>query len=258
MPEMSTYRDGVPSWIDLTSPDVGASMTFYTGLLGWEASAAAAPEAGGYTMFTMHGKQVAGVGPIMGPGHPPAWTTYVNVTDADATAKRAADGGGTVLLTPMDVMDQGRMAVFADPEGAVLGLWQPGAHTGAQLVNEPGAYCWSELAAHDVARAKDFYATVFGWDGITEQAGPVSYTEFRLAGAALAGMFKIGPEMPADTPPHWGVYIAVANCDATVAAATRLGAAVVRPPQDIRVGRFAVLADPQGAFFRVIALTSQS
>lgn len=257
MPEMSAYRDGVPSWIDLASPDVEASKAFYAELFGWQASPAA-PGAGGYTLFTLNGKQVAGVGPIMSPDQPTAWMTYVNVSDADGTVKKIGDAGGNILMAPMDVMDQGRMAVFADPSGAVLGLWQPRAHTGAQLVNDPGTYCWSELATRDTAAAKAFYAAVFGWQEHTELTGPMEYTEFRRDDKPVAGMFPMGDIMPADTPPHWGVYLAVAGCDATVDTATRLGAEVVAPAMDIPPGRFAVLRDPQGAFFRVLQLSGQS
>jgi predicted enzyme related to lactoylglutathione lyase len=255
MPEMSAYGDGVPSWVNLASPDLEGSKTFYTGLFGWEMFTAPVEEAGGYTLCSIGGKQVAGIGPIMNEGQPPAWMTYVNVTDADGTAKKIADAGGSVIVPPTDVMDQGRMVVFADPSGAALGLWQAGMHTGAQLVNEPGTFCWSELATRDVEGAKRFYDAVFGWDAHTESAGPMSYTEFKLGGNSIAGMFEIGGDMPADMPPHWGVYFAVADCDAAVGTASALGATVIQPPMDIPVGRFAMLQDPQGAFFRVIKLS---
>jgi hypothetical protein len=255
---MSGYGDGVPSWIDLASPDVEASKAFYTALFGWAAETAPVPEAGGYTLFTLRGKQVAGVGPVMSPDQPPAWTTYVNESDADGTAKKIVDAGGSLMMPPMDVMDQGRMAIFADPAGAVLGLWQPAAHTGAQLVNEPGAYCWSELAARDPEGAKEFYATVFGWEPSDESMGPMEYTEFKVGGQSIAGMFPINESMPADMPSYWGVYIAVADCDATVATATTLGATVVVPAMDIPIGRFAGLKDPHGAVFSVIQLADQS
>src|SRR6266496_3939802 len=258
MPEMSGYREGVPSWTDLASPDVEASKAFYSALFGWEANTVPAPEAGGYTLFTMNGKQVAGVGPIMTEGQPSVWMTYVNVADADGIAKQVADAGGDVLMAPMDVLDQGRLAVFADPTGAVIGVWQPAAHTGAQLVNEPVSYCWSELATRDVDGAKAFYSAVFGWDSATGTDGPMAYTEFKVDGDSIAGMFQMAGMMPDDVPPHWGVYFAVADCDATVDAASGLGASVAVPAMDVPIGRFAALTDPHGAFFRVIKLASES
>jgi predicted enzyme related to lactoylglutathione lyase len=254
MPEMTAYSDGVPSWTDLASPDMEASKAFYTALFGWEVETSPAPEAGGYTLPTLRGKQVAGMGPVMGPDQPPAWMTYINESDADGTVKRATDAGGTVIVPPMDVMDQGRMAILADPTGAVIGVWQPGLHTGAQLVNEPGTYCWSELATRDPERAKAFYAAAFGWEASSEPMGPMQYTEFKVGGQSIAGMFPIGGTMPADMPSYWGVYFAVADCDATVAVATSLGANIVTAAMDIPIGRFAGLRDPQGAYFSVIQL----
>jgi len=148
--------------------------------------------------------------------------------------------------------------VFADPTGAVIGVWQPAAHTGAQLVNEPVSYCWSELATRDVDGAKAFYSAVFGWDSATGTDGPMAYTEFKVDGDSIAGMFQMAGMMPDDVPPHWGVYFAVADCDATVDAASGLGASVAVPAMDVPIGRFAALTDPHGAFFRVIKLASES
>ena len=82
-------------------------------------------ETGGYGFFLKDGKLVAGYGPQMNPG-PPVWTTYVSVADADETAAKVTAAGGTVLMPPMDVMTAGRMAVFQDPGGAFLSIWQPG------------------------------------------------------------------------------------------------------------------------------------
>ena len=118
------------------------------------------------------------------------------------------------------------MAVFADPLGAVIGLWQPNQHTGAQLVNEPGTYCWSELITTDLDASKAFYGAVFGW-GAEEQGppgGPPAYTEWKLGGRSVGGMMPKSPDMPAEMPPIWGVYFAVADTDATVAKAQELGA----------------------------------
>ena len=137
-----------PTWTD--------ARKFYRGLFGWN-TPEGPPEAGGYSVCDIDGKTVAGLGPNMNPAAPPHWSTYVNVDSADDTVAKVEANGGTVYVAPMDVMDAGRMAVFADPDGAVIGLWQPGQHMGAQLVNEPGTYCWSELMTDDLAGAKVFY-----------------------------------------------------------------------------------------------------
>src|SRR3954451_15353095 len=132
---IETYEEGVPSWVDVACPDLGAGRAVYSALFGWDIPEGP-QEAGGYSIAMKNGRTVAGVGPQMNPMQPPAWTNYVNVSSADATAQKITANGGMLFMEPMDVMDVGRMAIFADPMGAVPGLWQPKTHTGAQAVNE--------------------------------------------------------------------------------------------------------------------------
>ncbi len=256
--EIEKYDDGVPSWVDMSCDDLPKARAFYAGLLGWE-TPEGPPEAGGYSVCLLHGKTVAGLGPQMNPEAPSAWVTYVNVDSADATVAKVAANGGTVFVEPMDVMDAGRMAIFADPQGAVIGLWQPGTHMGAEVVNEPGALCWNELVTSDLDGAKAFYKAVFGW-GAADQGppeGPPAYVEWKLDDRSIGGMMPKTPEMPAEMPPLWGVYFAVADVDASVAKAQELGGALFMGPMDIEPGRFAVLADDQGVMFNLITMASE-
>ncbi len=242
-----TYEPGVPMWVDLGSPDVAASQRFYGQLFGWQAQDLG-PDAGGYTMFLLDGKMAAAVGPLMSPQQPPAWSTYVCTSDATATARAVEQAGGTVVMEPFDVMDQGRMGVFTDSGGAYFSVWQPGKHTGAEVVNVPGAFSWNELATRDIDGAKRFYGAVFGWGAETHG----DYTEWKLGGRSIGGAMPMGDRYPPNVPPHWLVYFTVANTDEIVQRAQQLGARVMAPPQDIPQGRFAVLVDPQGATFGVI------
>jgi predicted enzyme related to lactoylglutathione lyase len=150
MSERSSYEPGVPCWVDLGSPDLDASVEFYTALFGWQVPESEnVEETGGYRRATRNGADVCGMMPLMQEGQPPAWSSYVSVADADATAAAVTENGGSVIAEPMDVMELGRMAVFADPGGAVFGIWQPGTFHGAGLVNEPGALAWNELNTRD-------------------------------------------------------------------------------------------------------------
>jgi len=250
--EVEKYEHGVPSWVDLGTTDLPGARTFYGTLFGWD-TPEGPPEAGGYTVATLRGKPVAGLGPQMNPQAPPSWMTYVNVDDADAVVAKVAPAGGQVLAGPMDVMDVGRMAVIADPVFAVIGIWQPKTHKGAEIVNEPNTYCWSELVTTDTEGAKAFYNAVFGW-GEATQGEEFVYTEWKLGDRSLGGMMAKPPEMPAEVPPHWGVYFAVDDADRTVARIGELGGQVVMGPTDIEPGRFAVAMDPAGVFFNVLAL----
>ena len=126
MSERNGYAPGTPCWVDVSSTDIEGSKRFYSELFGWNAFTVPAPEADGYTLFDLRGKQVAGLGPSQEEWGPPAWSTYIWSDDADETASRVSDAGGTVLMGPMDVMDAGRMVFAKDPTGGVFGVWQAG------------------------------------------------------------------------------------------------------------------------------------
>ena len=255
---MPDYAPGTPSWVELSSPDVDASAAFYRDVMGWDAiEPGPAEETGGYRMFEQDGQAVAGLMGHMQEGQPTVWATYVNVADADETASRVKAAGGGVIVEPMDVMDIGRMAVFADPTGAVFGVWQPKAFAGADLVNAPNSLCWNELLTRDREAGKAFYPAVFGWVAgrAAFPGAPETYIVWEVAGKPVGGMMQMTDEMfPAEVPPHWGVCFAVADCDATTAKARELGATVTAEPMDTPIGRFAGLIDPQGASFAVMRL----
>ena len=251
MPDTNGVAAGTPSWIDLGSPDVDASVKFYGDLFGWTADPGS-PEFGGYRMLRSGGKQVAGVGPLMNPQQPPAWTTYVSVDDAKATSEKAKKAGGQVLVETMQVGDAGSMAILQDPTGAVFGLWQPDQHKGAELFNTPVSLTWNELSTRDPEAAKRFYSAVFGWDPHTHGEGSEAYTEWHLSGKSIGGMMQTPAQVPAAVPPYWLSYFTVSDTEATVKKAQDLGAQVLVPPTTIPQGVFAVLTDPAGAAFAVI------
>jgi predicted enzyme related to lactoylglutathione lyase len=248
--EIDNYEHGVPSWVDLSTPDLAKAREFYAALFGWTVNEGP-PEAGGYSIAELRGRPVAGIGPQMNPG-PPVWATYVNVDDADTVVKAAAAAGGTPFMEPMDVMDVGRMAFFADPQGAAIGVWQPKAHKGAGIVNEPGTLTWNELVTSDTDAGAAFYREVFGWGALTHGEGAGAYTEFQVGGRSIAGMMAKTPDMPAEMPSYWGVYFSVEGADATVQRVSELGGQVMMPPRDIEPGRFAILVDPTGAMFSIL------
>ncbi len=252
MVEMTEYAPGTPIWVDVSTPDMEATKAFYGGLFGWEG--VTNEEMGGYTNFTLGGKMVCGGAPTMTPDQHPAWSTYVAVVDADATAKAVQASGGQVAMEPMSVMHLGRMAIFQDPTGAYFGIWQPGAHKGAQLANEPGSFSWNELQTRDIDAAKGFYTKVFPWTAETHGEGEFAYTEWKVDGRSIAGGLQMGANFPAEVPPNWQTYFAVADCDATVTKVQELGGKVLMPGMDIDQGRFAVVSDPHGAVFAVIQL----
>jgi uncharacterized protein len=251
MSERTSYEPGTPSWVDLSTSDPAAAKEFYGGLFGWEATdAGSVEETGGYAMFTLRGKQVAGVSPLMDPNQPQVWSTYISTDDADAAVARARDAGAQVVVEPMDVMDAGRMAFVAHPAGGFVGMWQPGKHIGAQLVNEPGSLSWNQLHTRDKEGAAAFYGAVFGWT-LGDFGG---MGVWNLGENGIGGIMDMPPGSPDDLPAFWMTIFSVADADESVAKASELGGAVVSPPTDLEgIGRFALLTDPQGVYFGIIA-----
>ncbi len=255
MAETQAIAIGVPGYFDLSTIDTAAAQQFYGSLFGWSGDVFPDPEAGGYGMFKLEGKETAGFGPRQDPNQPPAWTMYVLVDDAQATTQRAKDAGGMAFLEPREVFEEGIMAILADPSGAVFGIWQPKKHGGIEVAHLPNTYAWSELHSRDVAAATAFFRAVFAWDPQESMGSPEdqAYTEFHVDGRSIAGGMAMTAE-PAGTPSYWLVYFAVDDPDAAAAKATQLGASTLMPPSDFPGGRFAILQDPQGAAFGVLRL----
>jgi predicted enzyme related to lactoylglutathione lyase len=258
MPETTSYRHGTPCWVDLATTDLAGAQDFYAQVLGWT-YVDTGEEGGHYQMAMLRDRPVAGMMAMMpemsAAGVPSSWTAYLAADDADEVAKRIADHGGVVLNGPMDVMTQGRMLVARDPAGAVFGVWQGIDMKGAGFTAEPGAFAWHELLSRDPAAAGDFYAGVFGFRLEAMEVGlPGPYTILMVGDEQVAGMMAMPDQVPADVPSYWNVYFAVADADAAVDTARRLGATVLMEPMDSPYGRLATLADPQGAVLSVMRL----
>jgi predicted enzyme related to lactoylglutathione lyase len=269
MSDQDRYIPGVPCWIDTNQPDPDAAAAFYGGLFGWQFDDVTPPGAPvRYLAALLRDEPVAGVA-SQPPGseRPVAWDTYVWVTDADETAARVREAGGTVLTEPVDIGDSGRTALCADPDGAEFCLWQPGEHRGATVVNEHGSLNFNALTTPSLDRAAAFYGAVFGWElldlGEWSAWALPAYGDFleqrnpgmRESMAAMGGpgrfeevVASVTPDS-GNAPPHWGVTFAVDDADAIAARATELGGRVLVDPFDAPWVRMTVITDPQGATF---------
>ena len=253
----TAWPAGTPCWVDLGVDDIGRASAFYGGLFGWHIQEGP-PEAGGYSMCEVNGRPVAGIGPKLGPAETPAaWTTYLASDDADDTVSKIKAAGGQVVAGPMDVMDAGRTAVAADPGGALFGVWQAGAHTGAGLANEPGSLSWNENMSRDFDGNKAFYRAVFGYDYGDLSSQGFNYATADLDGRPVAGIGELDLNLPPEVPANWAAYFGVPDADAAVARAVELGGGVVRPAWDTPYGRMAVLADDQGAVFAIVSSSGE-
>jgi predicted enzyme related to lactoylglutathione lyase len=247
----TAWAPGTPCWVDLMTTDQPAAREFYAALFGW-AIDVGPEETGHYGMASLDGRNVAGIGGMMGMDHPPVWSTYLATADIDETAKAVGAAGGTMVAAPMDVMDFGRMAFVQAPGGGVSGLWQAGTHSGFGLANEPGSVTWNEFMGRDYEDAKKFFADVFGYTYADMSGEGFEYSMIEVDGNTVGGIGTLPPEVPEHVPAHWRMYFAVDDCDAAVAKVTDLGGKVLRPPMDMPYGRHADVADPQGAMFSVL------
>jgi len=265
MEQNDRYIPGVPCWIDTTQPDPDTGAAFYAELFGWELEDRMPPGSPGkYYVARIRGEDVGAVS-SQPEGAPEAavWNTYVWVEDADETAAKVRAAGGAVLTEPFDVGDAGRMATFADPEGAAVCVWQAKEHRGAAVVNEHGSLNFNSLSTRDLEGAQAFYGAVFGWEIIHGSfwalPGYGDFLEQRNPGMreGMAGMgaperfedVVASVSLAPDDEPHWSVTFAVDDADAVAARAAELGGSVVVAPFDAPWVRMTIISDPQGATF---------
>jgi uncharacterized protein len=267
MDQRRTFPSGVPCWIDIEPADADEAQQFYAGLFGWTFSDAMPPGAPGFYLIAhLDGHDVGAIAPPE-PVSTGAWNTYIAVDDVDATTLAADLAGATVASRPQDAGPAGRWAEIVDVTGARLRLWQAGRRLGAQIVNVPGSWNFSDLHTSDPTAARAFYDPLFGWEadelgggvamwrrpgygehlastvdpGIVERQQAVAAPPGFQDAVAWLALLAEGEE------PHWHVTFTVADRDDAVATAEKLGARVVTGPHDDEWTKSAVVRDPQGA-----------
>jgi uncharacterized protein len=253
MPIVEKHPAGAFVWVELGTTDQAAAKNFYASLFGWNANDMPMGPGEYYTIFRLDGRDTAAaytLNPETSGGAPPHWMLYISVASADEAAARATQAGGTVLAPPFDVYNAGRMAVVRDPTGATFSLWEPKANQGVGIAGVNGTLCWADLMTGDTARARQFYAALFGWEIAPGQHDPSGYLHIKNGEAFIGG---IPPSsVQAGVPPHWLLYFLASDCDAAAAQAKSLGANIHYGPTTMEgVGRWAVVADPQGAAFAI-------
>lgn len=258
---MTQFTQGAPCWLELGTSDQQAAKRFYTELFGWTANDSPIGPGAFYTMFQSSGNNT-GAAYTLSPemtsqGARPSWMVYFAVQDADASAAKVKELGGSVMNEPFDVMDLGRMSICIDPGGAIFCLWQGKAHSGVAVFGENNTVCWVELATRNVPQAGEFYTALLGWE-TKSSVNMNTYLEFSAGGVPSGGLLPMDGNWQG-IPSHWGIYFRVADCDAVIAKAHDLGATLRMGPHDAPgVGRLALMVDPQGAPFSVITLATSA
>ncbi|ALV46437.1 glyoxalase [Arthrobacter alpinus] len=246
---------GAPCWIDLMTSDMARSQEFYAALFGWSYEAGDAEKYGGYTMAYKDGKSVAGLmqSQTDGEGYPDMWSTYLRVDDIESTMDTAKNAGAIPYMEPMDVPEQGKMAMIGDPGGASIGMWEFGGHTGFQAHEEAGAAAWHELHSKNYPATVDFYKNVFGLQtSVMSDSPEFRYTNLVDGDKELAGIMDAAAFLPDEVPSSWQIYFQTDDVDATVAKALTLGATVINAAEDSPYGRIAGLTDCTGAMFKLV------
>ena len=270
-----SYPAGVPCWVDTQQPDVDAAMTFYGGLFGWQFRDATKPgTAGRYVIAELEGQEACAIADL-GDGVP-AWNTYVSVDDADAAARQLLSAGATLKSAPADAGLGGVRAVLADPQGAEFRIWQAGERLGAQAVNVPGGWNFSDLHTTDTEAAVAFYTKAFGWQfdnldfgTMVRRPGYGDHLEatvdpdirVRQSGDAVPRGFEDAVawlvSAAAGERPRWHVTFTVADRDRAAADAERLGASILGQ-EDTDWTRTVLIRDPGGAVFTASQYTPPS
>ncbi|GGF08422.1 VOC family protein [Williamsia phyllosphaerae] len=251
---------GAPIWMDLMSSDPAGAAEFYRSIFGWEVEGPPREEFGGYQNFMLHGHRVAGLSPFMEGAGAPAdiWSVYLHTADAEATAAAAGEAGGTAIVPPMAVGDEGTMLVVADTAGAAIGFWQPNAHTGFAEWGVHGAPYWFDCLSKDYAASLAFYPPVtgarleeVGSGGDANAQGPDFYSQVFNGDLSYSGIMNASTMLPPEAPSFWQMYVTVDDVAATVEKVTSLGGSVLMPADETPYGTLASLKDPYGAVFNL-------
>jgi uncharacterized protein len=246
MGERTSYAPGTFSWAELATSDADGAKAFYTRVFGWDYDDLPIGEGQVYSMAKRDGGTVAA---LFASEQPPHWNCYVTVASADDATARAKELGANVVAEPFDVMDVGRSSVIADPQGAMLSLWEARTNPGASLVNQPGAMTWNDLITQNPATAAEFYFGLFGWT-TEEIPNAGGYRVIRNGDRANGGMQQLDPQaMAAETPPHWMPYFGHEDAERVLGEIEGLGGRVLAGPMRMPQGTIGVAADPQGAVF---------
>jgi predicted enzyme related to lactoylglutathione lyase len=249
-------------WYELMTSDPDGAKAFYEAVVGWTIGNAE-PAFNGYRMIGRpDGKSAGGLLPLTAEmqqhGARPTWLGYVNVADVDDTVAAIERAGGKALMPAFDIPSIGRIAMVADPQGAVLYVMKPSPPAGQEkhasdvfATDQPQRMSWNELSTTDPAAARRFYSEQFGWvsDEFMDM-GPMG--EYRFLDhhgvriGALCGVMQ-------GRPPSWRHYIRVPSIEAAKAAAEHGGGTITNGPHQVPSGDWIVIGtDPQGAEFALV------
>jgi predicted enzyme related to lactoylglutathione lyase len=244
-----SYTPGRFVWFEHLSNDIPTARAFYEKLFGWNTETMAMSSGDPYAVIHNGETWIGGYAQASA-GAPSQWMSYLSVSDVDSAYKAAIAAGAKSLTAPADYGSAGRTATIVDPTGGVFSLWRGAQGDPAETETTPtGGWIWNELSTQDDKVALAFYEKVFGFTHDEMPMPEGTYHVLKQGDKGRAGLFTSKHSMPT----MWTPYVAVADCDATLARAEALGATVCMPATDIAgVGRLAMFNDPQGASIAIL------
>lgn len=239
-------------WHELMTTDTAAAGAFYPRVAGWTSQPW--DHDSSYTLWVSRDGPLGGLMHKPEEAAPSQWMPYLSTEDVDATIETARKLGARVHKEAFDVPNAGRIAILADPQGAVFAIIKPTPPQGASAPKAPpGAsdFSWHELATTDAPAALRFYSALFGWGkGTNHDMGEIGYYQiFKLGGKESGGIYKLQPGV---TTPHWLSYVRVDDVNKAANAAKAAGGRVINGPMEVPGGDWiAQIIDPQGVAFAV-------
>lgn len=259
-PETSHKYPGKIIWHDLATADVKAAQQFYWKMFGWRFKRYGS---GNNTYISIYykGRLVGGVvalAPKEATENDNQWVSYLSVSDVAQATQYVKNNGGKVLVEPMNFEQQGELAVFTDPEGALFGVLNSSSGDPADGHSRFGEWAWADLLVKNPQRAIKFYQGIADYaakqyPGDSKSNDYYLYTN-NVARAGVAGI-PAGKQAPKILP-NWLPYILVPDVNAMVTKTPKLGGEVLlKPDTQIFSGKLAVIADPTGAALGLIQVT---
>ncbi len=236
-------------WYDLMARDPKGAEDFYQKVIGWSYTDYPM-ENMTYRMIKPGEEHIGGIVGLEQQEVPAHWLSYIQVPDVDEACKRASEMGGHVSHPPTDIPEVGRFAVVTDPQGGTFSPFTP-LKSGESVPEGNGTVAWRELITSDPEAARDFYANLIGWEQDQMKIGDDDYVMFKSGGNFIGGLI-MKPIPREQAQPLWIPYFQVEDVDDACKTAEENGGRIQYQPTDIPdIGRFAIMADPDGATFAV-------
>ncbi len=251
--------DGKVVWHDLITDTPDATKRFYAELFGWQFEELSPGSSNpiDYTLIHHNGRLIGGMvnqTKLKTKADISQWVIMLSVKNVDSATDTLLAAGGTVYTKPTSLADRGRIAVVADPQGALFALLQTN-NNDPHDTNSPdvGAFLWDELWTDDVEQATAFYKTLASYEIEDHQVTQDDKQNHRYRLLSSHNKPRVGIlKNPVEKlKPIWVNYLRISNAtelDNIVSRVKELGGTILLEPQDRSVGgRAALIAGPSGA-----------